>query len=159
MTSIIFYNIVENINIEMIKKDRFILLFLDNAPSHKIDAQYSNVKIQLLPPNCTANLQSLDMDVIRSPNSLVEDADKGLTYKPSIRDAIITITKSQHGASIDTISNCLITGIIEGNPEPEVYETINEEKNIVEEQMTEEHLSDEMILNLINTSVGSNQNA
>jgi len=54
-----------------------------------------------------------------------------------------------HEVSIDTISNCLITGIIEGNPEPEVYETINEEKNIVEEQMTEEHLSDEMILNLV----------
>ena len=32
-----FYNIVENINIEIIKKDLFILLLVDNAPSHKID--------------------------------------------------------------------------------------------------------------------------
>ena len=61
MTSIIFYNMVENINVEIIKKDRLILLFVDNALSNKIGMTYSNVKIHLLPLNCTAQLQPLDM--------------------------------------------------------------------------------------------------
>ena len=84
-------------------------------------------------------------------NSLVEAADKGLTYKPSIRDTII-ITKRWHKVSIDTISNCFKkTGIIN--------ETTNKEPDIVEGQMPEEHLLDEMILNLVNIDFCSNNSS
>jgi len=48
----------------------------------------------------------------------------------------------------------LKTGIIEGNPELKVNETTIEGLDMVEDQITEEHLY-LMILNLINTDVGS----
>jgi len=46
--------------------------------------------------------------------------------------------------------------IMEGNTEQEVNETTNEKLDIVEEQMTEKHLSDDMILNLVNTESEEN---
>ena len=38
---------------------------MDNAPSHIID-EYSNIKIQFLPPNTTSKIQPLDKGIIRS---------------------------------------------------------------------------------------------
>ena len=42
-----------------------ILLLVDNAPSHMVDAQYSNIKIVFLPTHTTAKLQPLDQGIIK----------------------------------------------------------------------------------------------
>ena len=52
-----------------------------------------------------------------------------------------------------SLNNCFQKS--EWNPELEVNETINGKLDIVEEQMTEGHLSDEMIINLVNTDNSS----
>ena len=42
-----------------------ILLLVDNAPSHMVDAEYSNIKIVFLPTNMSAERQTLDQGIIR----------------------------------------------------------------------------------------------
>jgi hypothetical protein len=55
-----------NLNASMKKRNRKILLFLDNAPCHPIDLQLSNVKLQCFPANTTSVVQPLDQGVIHS---------------------------------------------------------------------------------------------
>ena len=46
--------------------DRHVLLLLDNASPHQVRAQFSNVTLQLLPPNPTSHLQPQDAGIIQS---------------------------------------------------------------------------------------------
>ena len=65
-------------------KNKCVLLFLDNCPSHKTDGiSFSNVDIHFLPPNTTARIQPMDAGIISSslPNPLVPNA-QGLTGPP-----------------------------------------------------------------------------
>lgn len=55
---------VQKLNDEMKASGRRILLLLDNASQHKLDEQFSNIDIQMLPPNTTAALQPQDAGVI-----------------------------------------------------------------------------------------------
>ena len=50
----------------MKKKDRNILLFLDNAPCHIINQSLSNIKLVFFPPNTTSKCQPMDQGVIRA---------------------------------------------------------------------------------------------
>ena len=52
-------------NDELARQQRHILLLIDNAPSHII-GEYSNIKIQFLPPNTTSKIQPLNQGIIRS---------------------------------------------------------------------------------------------
>ena len=52
-------------NNSLIKQNRHVLLLIDNAPGHII-GEYSNIRIQFLPPNTTAKLQPLDQGIIKS---------------------------------------------------------------------------------------------
>ena len=56
---------MKNWNDELARQRRHILLLIDNAPSHIID-EYSNIKIQFLPPNTTSKIQPLNQGIIRS---------------------------------------------------------------------------------------------
>ena len=56
---------MKNWNDELARQQRHILLLIDNAPSHIVD-EYSNIKIQFLPPNTTSKIQPLDQGIIRS---------------------------------------------------------------------------------------------
>ena len=87
--------------------------------------KYSDVKIQLFPPTFIAHLQSLDMDVISSLKS--------------------------HYRRI------LLNSLVEAVDKGSTYKpsTTNAKLDIVDEHITEEHLSDEMIVNIINTEFGS----
>lgn len=49
----------------MIKENRKIIMFLDNAASHPND-EYSNIKLAFLPPNTTSVLQPLDAGIIQA---------------------------------------------------------------------------------------------
>ena len=50
MNGPIFHSYMKNWNDELARQRRHILLLIDNAPSHIVD-EYSNIKIQFLPPN------------------------------------------------------------------------------------------------------------
>ena len=65
MTNDLFNCFLKDLNEKMKKKGRQILLFVDNAPSHK-QLQLSNVSLRFLPPKTTSVLQPLDQGVIQS---------------------------------------------------------------------------------------------
>lgn len=54
----------------MIRENRKILLFLDNACSHPRDIRLQNIKLICLPPNCTSVVQPLDQGIIKSFKTL-----------------------------------------------------------------------------------------
>ena len=65
MTLAIFGVWLKTWNEKLARHHHHILLLVDNAPSHMVDAQYSNIKIVFLPANMTAELQPLDQGIIR----------------------------------------------------------------------------------------------
>ena len=66
MNGPIFHPYMKNWNDELARQQHHILL-IDNVPSHITD-EYSNIKIQFLPPNTTFKIQPLDQGIIRSVN-------------------------------------------------------------------------------------------
>ena len=68
MTTNIFNAYLTEINEYFSKRNRKILLFIDNAPVHIIDAAsiLTHVEVKYFPPNLTAEVQPLDAGVIRS---------------------------------------------------------------------------------------------
>lgn len=65
MTGIVFDNWLSKWNHALARKNRQILLFIDNAPSHVVQ-NYSHITVQFLPPNTTSKIQPLDQGVIRA---------------------------------------------------------------------------------------------
>ena len=59
MTGPVFDLWLTDWNNNLIKQNCYVLLLIDNAPAHVI-GEYSNIRIQFLPPNTTAKLQPLD---------------------------------------------------------------------------------------------------
>ena len=119
MTFNIFSEWLESIN-EMIKREgRKILLFVDNAASHKI-MQLSNVSLMFLPPNCTALIQPLDQGVIKTFKAhyrihfvkklslVMEEANSAteLTKNINVMDAIHWISMAWDKVTPFTIQRC-----------------------------------------------------
>ena len=65
MTTDLFVTWLTSFNAKMMRQDRHVLLFLDNAPSHP-KTEFSNVKLMFFPPNTTSKLQPLDQGVIQA---------------------------------------------------------------------------------------------
>ncbi|KAK3088454.1 hypothetical protein FSP39_019393 [Pinctada imbricata] len=65
MTSDIFQKWICDVNDQMRRKKRKIIMFLDNATSHR-DLKLSHVKLEFLPSNTTSKLQPLDLGIIRA---------------------------------------------------------------------------------------------
>jgi hypothetical protein len=66
MTSDIFQQYVSKWNNELRRKNRKILLLVDNCPEHPHIQDLSNIKLVFLPPNATSILQPMDMGIIKS---------------------------------------------------------------------------------------------
>jgi len=66
MTNVIFTEWAKDINRQMRKKSRKIMIFVDNATSHNHNLKLTNVEFRFLPPNTTAKLQPLDLGIIRA---------------------------------------------------------------------------------------------
>ena len=65
MTGSVFDLWLTDWNKNLIRQNHHVLLLIDNAPGHVI-GEYSNIRIQFLPPNTTAKLQPLDQGIIKS---------------------------------------------------------------------------------------------
>lgn len=47
------------------KKQRKVLVIVDNCSAHMANVQLSNMQLEFIPANCTFLLQPLDQDIIR----------------------------------------------------------------------------------------------
>ena len=65
MSSEIFSEWITDINDKMRKKQRQIIMFLDNATVHR-NIKLSHVKLEFFPANTTSKLQPLDLGIIRA---------------------------------------------------------------------------------------------
>ncbi|KAA6392711.1 MAG: putative Tigger transposable element-derived protein 6 [Streblomastix strix] len=67
INSPIFNNHLNDINLELIKKDKRIGVVIDFCSGHStINTEYSNITIFYLPPNATPLIQSMDAGIIAS---------------------------------------------------------------------------------------------
>ena len=75
-----------------------ILLLVDNAPSHMVDAEYSNIKIVFLPANMTAELQPLDQGIIRVVK---------LSYRKAITEKVLACIDADKPDNLQNIMRSL----------------------------------------------------
>ena len=120
MTADIFHKFLKNLNIEMIKQKRKILLFVDNCSAHPDNMVFSNVKIEFLPPNSTSRLKPMDAGVIKCLKgayrlklayklvSLIDASDNERVKSTAITlfHAIEMLKAAWDDLSPSTISNC-----------------------------------------------------
>ena len=66
MTNVLFEEWDRGIDTEMRKKERSILLTMDNRPSHPKVNNLTNMKLKFLPPNTTLKTKPLDQGIIQS---------------------------------------------------------------------------------------------
>ena len=66
MNSHLFEIWLKKVNRIMVKKQRNILMFIDNAPSHPSTLNLSNVRLQFFPPNTTSKSQPMDQGIIQA---------------------------------------------------------------------------------------------
>ena len=148
MSLLIFKEWLDNLNSDMKKMNRKILLTLDNAPVHPIDTKYTHIELFYFPPGVTSQIQPCDLGIIKSfkshykkmlSNKILFDWDspenKKLDYtdllkKIRIYDAMCFIHLAWDTVSIETIRNCYRKAldnalIIEDVPPPGVDDTVD----------------------------------
>ena len=122
MTSAIFTEWLKDINKEMARQKRKILLLIDNAPTHPQNLEFTNLEVRFLPAKTTSRLQPLDQGIIWSFKSHFKqrllthqirwvDADESksvtdLCKSVNVLDAINWISEAWKKVSTQTIMNC-----------------------------------------------------
>lgn len=128
MTRDIMSEWLSNLDQKMIRQNRKIILFMDNAASHP-HIELSNVKIAFLPPNTTAACQPLDQGIIKNfkvkyrkrvLRHLIANMDNAtsasdLGKKISVLDAIQWISSAINEIEQSTVVNCFVKS---GFPNP-----------------------------------------
>lgn len=123
MTGILFANWLKEVNSQMKRQKRHILLFLDNATSHGHE-EMSNVTLKFLPPNTTSHIQPLDQGIIRAMKerykrrllrSLLSKIDECATVTQlckqiTLLDGIYWIADAWNETSASTIVKCFKGG-------------------------------------------------
>ncbi|XP_046556879.1 tigger transposable element-derived protein 6-like [Haliotis rubra] len=121
MTSHIFSDWLDQVNRQMKKRRRRILLFIDNVPSHPQDIVLSNVTVKYILTNTTSVLQRLDQGIIRAfkhryrkflMKSLISRIDTcssvtELSKNINVLDAVHWIHKSWQDTTSLAILKCL----------------------------------------------------
>ena len=120
MTNQIFTDWVREVNADMRRQKRHILLFLDNASSHDQDLNQSNVTLTYLPSNTTSHLQPLEQGIIKAFKSLYRknllrsllsqmdsnDDDTQLCRSVTLLDAIRWTLTAWRDVKVSTIQWC-----------------------------------------------------
>ena len=100
--------------------NRSVVLFLDNATSHKIEREYSNLKVIFLPTNTTSVLQPLDQGIIftikqnyrkhfltRILNHIDDDCQpKEIAKSVTVLDACIWVSNCVKSINRKTVQRC-----------------------------------------------------
>jgi len=115
MTSTIFNDWVQRFDLHVGKKNKKVLLLLDNAPSHILLSEPKNVKIIFLPPCTTSKLQPLDGGIIRTFKAYYkrkiclfafENFENEIKQNVSFKDVIKWLKECWNNISEDTIQRC-----------------------------------------------------
>lgn len=125
MTTSIFQDWLEKLNRTFVSRNKKILLFVDNAPSHPC-LSYSNIKLCFLPPNTTSVIQPLDQGIIQAVKLKFRKLQMShllammdlkptltgteLTKETSILDAIYWVARSWDQVLPTTIVKCFQKG-------------------------------------------------
>jgi len=152
MTSQIFADWLKEINKEMAKKKRHILLFIDNCRAHSNLPTLKNILVKFLPPNSTSKLQPLDQGIIRSfkacyrmqvVRKLVDNIEEGKPNAPiDILQSMRMADFAWRNVTEKTIKNCFMkAGFTSENilTTHETGEVVSVEKATEEERMNAEH--------------------
>ena len=118
----IMEKILENLNNQMMKEKRKVVLFLDNATVHppSLVDKFSNIKIVFLPKNTTSRLQPLDAGIIQSfkckyrkklmrfiiARAKDDVLASEIAKQVDVLQAIEWIAKAWEEVSVNTIKNC-----------------------------------------------------
>jgi len=148
MTTTLFNSYLRELDDYFKKRNRKILLFLDNAPVHLIDPEnkLTNIKLKFFPPNLTSVLQPLDAGIIRSLKAycrkyqiltlLEKNQDKvhvsELAKKMNIFDAIKFLSSAWNDIKPETIQKCFKNCGFSKNTDIAKYD-LNEIENQVNE--------------------------
>lgn len=65
VTSVLYTELLLNINADMKKSNRQMLMPVDNCTAHNNIPHLKNIKINFLPPNTTSTLQPLNHEIIK----------------------------------------------------------------------------------------------
>ena len=120
----IMEKVLETLNRQMVKEERNIILFLDNAtvhPTSLVDT-FSSIKVVFLPKNTTSSLQPLDAAIIQSFKSkyrqklipyviarIEEDSVASEIPKQiDVLQAIEWVAKAWKEVTVETIKNCFV---------------------------------------------------
>lgn len=143
MTGALWTKILLNFDKKMMKQKREVILFIDNAPCHRLEegVVLQNVKLQFLPANTTSIIQPLDQGIIRTfkihyrqqiVRKQLVALEKGLTLSQfgktiNILEALRLIERSWGLVTSTTIQNCFRkAGFLtaEAEEDPEIVETM-----------------------------------
>ena len=115
MVNSILQDFIKSLNRRMVRENRKILLLMDNAPSHIIPDNMTNVRCEFLPPTTTSHLQPMDAGIINAFKAHyrrylvrfhIDAIDAGRVTKVEVSDAIRWTKLSWDEVTSSTIVNC-----------------------------------------------------
>lgn len=116
MTQDLFREWLLKMDEDMARQNRSVLLIVDNCSAHVVaDVRLDNIRLELLPPNCTSLAQLLDLDVIqnikwhlrkRHVQRILVNIKHGLPTTVNVRQAAEIVTVSWWSVTQQTIVKC-----------------------------------------------------
>lgn len=116
MRTVEFQEFLSLLNREMIRKNKKILLLVDNCPSHIVpEPEPSNVQVHFLPPNTTSHIQPMDAGIIHNFKAYyrkqlvqyyIHCIDESKPQTIDIKQALYFITGAWKEVAQSTIAGC-----------------------------------------------------
>ncbi|XP_023313778.1 tigger transposable element-derived protein 6-like [Trichogramma pretiosum] len=126
MTAELFASVLAEWDSELRKKERKILLIVDNCAAYNKMPSFPNINLIYFPPNVTSVLQPMDQGVIKCFKGIyrrklvleyINNIDRGNTNSNvSLLQAVCFMAEARNEVTEKTIRNCFIkSGLCRGN--------------------------------------------
>lgn len=153
MNATLFTKWLKDLDRRMRSEKRKIIIFIDQCPAHPTGYEFTNVKVEFFPANCTSELQPLDLGVIRSfkvqyrkllvrkilVNMEGNSPKKGVNFV-NMFEAMSFVRQAWNSVTESTVINCFskagfnCPGILRNLPnEASAYEDSDEETVIYDD--------------------------
>ncbi|KAL4141823.1 hypothetical protein QTP88_004380 [Uroleucon formosanum] len=140
---------------QMIKSQKKVLLFVDNAASHP-HLKLQNVELVFFPPNMTSHCQPLDPGIIQQFKKLyrkqllqkaVADLDAGESSAINVLDAVYWVASAQAQIKPETVKKCFLRCGFSHQVDEQLGQTIDTgEQSVIDGELL-------ALITLINSSV------